>query len=271
MNQYKSKILHVWDQAGVSCVLAKYQRKLGHDVSVIKRDGFDKFEIMKFYNETILNSKIGIFFLRTAINYAKDYDIIHVHDLFEIVPKLKTKYGDKKIILHYHGTKLRETPQNKRQKAESLADYILVSTPDLLPHVKSEYLPNPVDTEHFSPRIIKENKKAISLITNFESKEKLISLLSKNGVKQNFEIWPREKTPIKYADMPNFLSNYEYLIDLKLVYDGNPAQAYSMVGLQGLSLGIKVINFEYKITKNLPEKHRPEKVIENLEKIYENI
>ena len=51
-----SRILHIWDQASVSCVLAKYQRKIGHEVSVIKRDGFDKFGIMHFYNETILKT-----------------------------------------------------------------------------------------------------------------------------------------------------------------------------------------------------------------------
>ena len=33
---YKPKILHLWDQAGVSCILAKYQRKIGYQVEVIK-------------------------------------------------------------------------------------------------------------------------------------------------------------------------------------------------------------------------------------------
>ena len=39
-----TKILHIWDQAGVACVLAKYQRRIGHDVKVIKRASFDKFK-----------------------------------------------------------------------------------------------------------------------------------------------------------------------------------------------------------------------------------
>lgn len=44
------KILHVWDQAGVSYVLAKYQRAIcGHDVEVLKRNGFDPFDIAGFY------------------------------------------------------------------------------------------------------------------------------------------------------------------------------------------------------------------------------
>jgi len=263
-----SRILHIWDQSSISCVLAKYQRKIGHEVSVIKRDGFDKFGIMHFYNETNLKSHLGLFFLKTALNYAKGYDVIHVHDLFQLIPKLKEKYQNKKIILHYHGSKLRKTPVEKRNKAESSADSVLVSTPDLLKFVKSQYLPNPIDIELFSPRIINENNKTVSLMTNYESNEKLNFLLRKNGINQNFEAWPRERKPIAYGEMPNFLSNYEYLIDLKLVYDGKPMPSYGVVGLQALSLGLKVINFEYKIVKGLPEQHRPEKVVEKLEKFY---
>lgn len=259
----------MWDQAGVSCVLAKYQRKIGHKVSVIKRDGFDKFGILQFYNETILKSHLGLLFLKTALNYAKDYDVIHVHDLFELISKLKVKYPNKKIILHYHGTKLRITPMKKRNKAESCADSILVSTPDLSKFVNAQYFPNPIDIEHFSPRIINENNKTISLMTNYESHEKLNFLLKKNGINQNFDAWPREIKPIAYVDMPNFLSSYEYLIDLKLVSDGNPMSSYGVLGLQALSLGLKVINFEYKIVKGLPEQYMPEKVVEKLEKIYE--
>jgi hypothetical protein len=264
-----SKILHIWDQASVSCVLAKYQRKLGHEVSVIKRDGFDKFGIMQFYNETILKSHLGWLFLKTALNYAKDYDVIHVHDLFQLIPKLKVKYSNKKIILHYHGTRLRETSMEKRNEAESFADIVLVSTPDLLKFVNAQYLPNPIDVEHFFPRTINKNNKTISLMTNFESNEKLNFLLKENGIDQNFESWPREQKPIAYADMPNFLSNYEYLIDLKLVSDGKPMSSYGVLGLQALSLGLKVINFEYNIVKGLPEQHIPKKIVERLEQIYE--
>ena len=270
MNSNKSKILHVWDQAGVSCVLAKYQRKMGYEVSVIKREGFDKFGIIKFYNETSLKSPLGFLFLKTALNYAKDFDIIHVHDLFQLVPKLKEKYPNKKIILHYHGTKLRVTPPKKRNKAESLANFVLVSTPDLLKFVKSSYLPNPVDVEHFSPRTINENNKAISVMSNSENKERLNFLLKKNGINQNFDALPRERKPIAYTDMPKFLSNYEYFIDLKLLCEGKPVPVFTLLGLQALSLGLKVINFEYKIVRGLPERHKPENVIKILNKIYED-
>ena len=177
-----SKILHVWDQASVSCVLAKYQRRLGHQVEVIKRSGFDKFEIMKFYNEKTISTPIGLLFLRKAAKYAKDFDIVHVHDQYKIVPMIKKLYPGKKIILHYHGTALRTTSENKRKDAESKSNAILVSTPDLTKYVDCIYLPNPVDLEHFSKKNIQKNNQAISLMTSFENKEKLVKLLTKNKI-----------------------------------------------------------------------------------------
>ena len=46
------KILHLNDQAGVSCVLAKYQNKLGNDVKVIKVSD-DKYGIYEYYHDYV--------------------------------------------------------------------------------------------------------------------------------------------------------------------------------------------------------------------------
>ena len=263
------KILHIWDQSGVSCVLAKYQRKLGHEVEVITRSGFDKFGIIKFYKEKTIKAPIGFWFLKKAENHAKNFDIIHIHDLYKIVPMIKKKYPEKKIILHYHGTILRNTPKNKRKDAELKSNIILVSTPDLTKFVDGTYIPNPIDIEHFSSRKIKKNNKALNLMTIWENKEKLEKLLIKNKICVKVDYIDREKNPIQYETIPDFLSNYEYLVDLKLVYDDKPMPAYGMIGLQALALGLKVINYEFKFTKEFPEKHRPEKVTEKLMGIYE--
>lgn len=263
------KILHVWDQAGVACVIAKYQRKLGHEVQVIKRNGFDKFEIMNFYNEKTIDSLIGFLFLKKVVKYTKDFDIIHVHDLYKIVPMIRKLHPKKKIILHYHGTTLRTTPEDKRKDAELKSNVVLVSTPDLKNFVDCTYLPNPIDLEHFSPRQIKKNNKALSLMTVRESKEKLLKLLSKNNVSVKVDFINRERNPIQYKKIPDFLSNYEYLVDLKLVYDDKPMPAYGMIGLQALALGMKVINYEFKVAEGFPDEHDPENVIAQLMRIYE--
>ena len=90
-----TSVLHIWDQAGVSCILAKYQRKIGMNSRVIKRTKFDNFEIMKFYNEKLYRSFLGIQFFKIAINKAENFEIIHVHDLFELIPKLRKKISKK--------------------------------------------------------------------------------------------------------------------------------------------------------------------------------
>jgi hypothetical protein len=42
-------------------------------------------------------------------------------------------------------------------KAQRLADRVIVSTPDLIQLVKgSIFLPNPIDTNHFNKKLIKE-------------------------------------------------------------------------------------------------------------------
>jgi hypothetical protein len=263
------KILHIWDQASVSCVLAKYQRKLGHEVEVIKRSGFDKFGILKFYNEKSIKTPIGFLFLKKAANYTKNFDVVHVHDQYKVVPMIRKLFPRKKIILHYHGTFLRTTPKSKREDAESKSNVVLVSTPDLMKYVECTYLPNPIDLEHFSPQRIMDNNKGVCLMTKRESKEKLTTLLSKYNFSIDIDFFNRERTPIEYGKIPKFLSNYEYLVDLKLVYGMNPMPAYGMIGLQALAIGMKVINHEFKVKTEFPEEHNPEKIVEKLMRIYE--
>jgi hypothetical protein len=263
-----TKILHVWDQAGVACVLAKYQQKLGHESKVIKRAGFDKMKIFSFYRGTEFKTMFGSKFLKIAEKEAGKYDIIHVHDLFNLVPNLKKKYPNKKIILQYHGSRLRKTPQEKRSKDECFADKILVSTPDLKEFVDSEYIPNPIDTEHFSIKKKIRNNKALCIMTESETKEEVSKFLKKYKIELNYDEISRKDNPVLYNDMPNFLSHYEYYIDLKIDELGNNRKFLSMTGLQALSLGVKVLNYNFKIINKLPEQHYPENVIEKLMKIY---
>jgi hypothetical protein len=55
------RVLHVWDQAGVSGILAKYQRSLGHVAEVVVRDGYDPAGQKKFYREHIIGPKKYLF------------------------------------------------------------------------------------------------------------------------------------------------------------------------------------------------------------------
>ena len=265
------KILHIWDQAAVACTLAKYQRKLGHESIVIKRNGYDPYGIMSFYNEKTLNVKFSKIFTWLVVKKAKNYDIIHIHDLFEIVAVIREKYPKKKIVLHYHGSILRLTPRNILQKYESKVDCILVSTPDLLNFVEGTYLPNPIDIEHFHPRKVKKNQRALSVMSKWESQEVLDNLLKSRNISLNIFYQNRNLKPIKYSEMPDYLSDFEYFIDLKLVYNSKPMPAFGCLGLQSLSLGLKVLNYKFQIEDKFPTDHCPEKVTSNLLQIYSEL
>jgi hypothetical protein len=127
------KILHINDQAGVACILAKYQRDNRIESKVLLFDSiltnykFDRFGILKFYKDYVDIVK-GINYLDYCISEAKDADIIHIHSMEELVVKIRKIYGNsKKIILHYHGTDIRglkpnfTTFQNIKTKTKLLA------------------------------------------------------------------------------------------------------------------------------------------------------
>ena len=101
------KILHIHDQAGVACILAKYQRNNGIESKVLSSYKFDKFGIFKFYKDYV-NIIEPVNFVDYCISEAKDADIIHIHSMEELVIRMRKKFGNsKKIILHYHGTHIR--------------------------------------------------------------------------------------------------------------------------------------------------------------------
>jgi hypothetical protein len=184
------KILHINDQAGVACILAKYQRIKGQESKVLSYNKIDKFGILKYYKDYVDIVERDNF-IKYCISEAKNANVIHIHSKEELVIKMRKTFGNsKKIILHYHGTDIRNpaiistisnsTLQNIKSKSKSfvakgryrvrliqmgyyksvqklriesqkLADEILVSTSDLLSLLpNAKYLPNPVDVEHFS-------------------------------------------------------------------------------------------------------------------------
>jgi len=101
------KILHINDQAGVACILAKYQILNNTKSKVLSSNEIDKFGILKFYRDYV-NIVKPTNYLDYCISQAKDTDIIHIHSKEEIVVKMRKIFGNsKKIILHYHGTDIR--------------------------------------------------------------------------------------------------------------------------------------------------------------------
>jgi glycosyltransferase involved in cell wall biosynthesis len=291
------RILHVWDQAGVACILAKYQRLQGHDAKVIMNRGQDKYGIYKFYEKYISDFRLEDF-TEKCLEEAELADIIHIHSRIDILFKLRRKFGrSKKIVLHYHGTDIRgpyrpenhvpmrlrlsnivlksramaKTSRRKRFHigAQLLADIVIVSTPDLLSIVSDAiYVPNPVDTDHFKPQVIYEKKKrALTLKTEVNNAQWALDYCKNNNIRLDIEIYDRSLGPIMHADMPNFLGQYSVYVDIRYVNE-TILQGLSKTALEALGCGVKVLDYQLKYQFGLPIEHDPVNVVSRISSIY---
>jgi Glycosyltransferase Family 4 len=265
------KILHVWDQAGVACILAKHHRRNGHEVKIMKRVGYDPFGISKFYGEPLLDLD-GKTFLKFVTRESANYDVIHVHSLYKIIPELRKKSIDKKLVLHYHGTEARKRNNDLvKEQAEYKADVIIGSTEDLKEFVSNiHYAPNPVDTEHFKPCHSLNSTKAFTITTVRGDVQWVLNYIKRNNIDLHVDVIDREKRPIPYSELPNIFRQYGIYIDIKYI-DGMFLKAMSKTGLESLACGLAVLNYESKFVEKLPEQHKPNVAADKMLQIYRSI
>jgi hypothetical protein len=259
-------ILHVWDQAGVSCVLSKYQRRLGHEVSILKRNGYDPFNFFSFYNEPLYDLD-GKKFINFVIDESKKYDTIHVHSLYKIVPSIRKKYKNKIIILHYHGSELRNgladpSLQKLINEADQKANLVFLSTPDLTkyPSEKRTYIENPIDIDHFKSLERPLEEKYFTFKTSQTDFNTFTEYLHKNNLKIDVTIHDRTITPISYGQMPEFFSNYSVYVDIRIVKN-QIIESLSKTALEALACNLRVLSFDLKYLNEFPPKHSAANVV----------
>jgi hypothetical protein len=304
------KVLHINDQAGVSCILAKYQQRNGIESKVLSSNIIDKFGILKFY-KAYVNLVDPVDFLDYCISEAKNADIIHIHSNEALVFRIRKIFGNsKKIILHYHGTDIRgfktkknseisikQNLQNKKKlfthkiknriwlikqgyyhsfsmESQKLANEILVATPDLLSLVPyAHYLPNPIDSDHFSKvndNRIRSNNNALTIHTETGDIKKTLEYCKTNNISIKINVYDRTKKPLLYEEIPNFLKKYDIYVDIRMVND-KILENYSKTALESLSCGLKVLNYKLEYIDKLPEEHHPLNVVNQLQNIYNKI
>ena len=260
-------ILHVWDQAGVSCVLSKFQRKIGHKVSILKRNGYDPFNFFSFYNEPLYDLD-GKKFINFVIDESKKYDVIHVHSLYKIVPLIRKKYKEKIIILHYHGSELRNgllDPSLHKliNEADQKADLVFLSTPDLTKYQSEKriYIENPIDIDHFKPlKKRTSEEKYITFKTSQTDFGSFKEYLQKNNLKIDVTIHDRTINPISYGHMPEFFSNYSVYVDIRIVKNVI-IESLSKTALEALACNLRVLSFDLRYLDKFPPNHSAANVV----------
>ncbi len=161
-----------------------------------------------------------------------------------------------------------------RAESQKLANEILVSTPDLLTLVPSaKYLPNPIDSDHFSRKndnLNKENIDVLTIHTETGDIQKTLEYCKTNNISFKINVYDRTKTPLLYAEIPNFLKKYDIYVDIKIIND-KIIESLSKTGLESLSCGLKVLNYKLEYLDKLPEMHNPVNVVNQLENIYNKL
>lgn len=274
-------ILHVWDTAGVGSILCKWQRKLGHRSSVLARSMFDPFGISRYYGSTTVDGGPELFFIKAHL-MAVQAEVLHIHDLVRLLSWWRRLHICKRIVLHEHGSRTRDTPPDVRAPLERYVDHILVAMPEMLEygHTKQPtYLPIPIDTDLFMPRNIPQNNKGLVLMQRSQTKQETLRLLENHGygdvnwdcvVRGNKLVYGGRRNSL-YQDMPEMLSQYQYYADIRIV-NGTLLRDYSSTALQAMSIGLDVTGGpDYNIHNKLPDIHRPENVVATLNDVYESL
>ena len=292
-------ILHVWDQSGVACILAKYQNKLGHNAKVIRRANYDPYSIYEFYRDFVEFVEESNY-LEFCLKEAKNADIIHIHSRTDVLLYLRKKLEhESKIVMHFHGTDLRgirrkytindlmANPKllfkNKRVArirqrnnllAEESADKVLYSTPDLKKFLKVSYpvLVNiPIDTEHFTKGQNIETKEDFFIFNTqaISNMDWIVNYCKRNGI-NNLKVIDRIHQPIKYSEMPGFLKQYKTYVDVRYVND-KLLHNLSTTALQSLACGLDVLDYNLDRITELPNDRVGSNATRIVQKIYEEL
>lgn len=288
----KLKILHVWDQAGVSCLLALYQRKLGHQADIIIREEYssgiaetygltgqmfflrekiDKtttvrrvyYQLPKVMQSFIRAAKFKLRSLRffvIVMKKAKHYNVLHIHSRWMCIFFVPFK----KKIMHWHGDDCRRKPTFKPRLKRWITRLFIhfyskhhimyVSTPDLLEEVpNSRWLPNPVDLNHFHKRSCSLGNTACYTHNWYETGEHAHKLALTNGWKLTILDRAAPKQEwIPHQLFPQYLASFEYFIDRQKIH------SLSKTALEALALGLKVVQgWDGKIVTKLDPQHHP--------------
>ena len=299
------KILHVWDQAGVSCLLALYQRKLGHQADVIMREEFSAgmlelyglTEKMVFLNEKIdplspirkayyrlpkqvqgtirpLKRKMrSLRFYFQVSKMAHSYDVIHIHSCWMAVFLLPFK----KKIIHWHGDECRVKPCLTPKFKWLLTHFFIkfysrnhemyVSTPDILSCVpKSVWLPNPVDINLFHERNLSKPNTALYCLNWYEDGSHAQKIAKAEELDLTILDRRNAKNWIRHEYFADYLAAFEFYIDRQAI------PSLSKTALEALSLGLKVVQgWDNKIIEGLNPRHDPEVCARRTLEIYERL
>jgi glycosyltransferase involved in cell wall biosynthesis len=199
------------------------------------------YDVLYFPRKRGLYSKT----MGTLLNVLRSKGILHVNYALQdayLAGKLRGGF-----LLHAHGSDLRWSIAGRWgwvvRSSLKVASKVIVATPDLLETAReyradAQYLPNPVDTERFAPLPSEKGstKTALYFPKWYETlPDELVKELRKAGF-----VLSTPTAPVKYEDMPQYLSAHEVFIDRFTI------RALSKTCLEAMSCGIPSIDYRHR-------------------------
>lgn len=256
-----TRVLHVWNTAGVASVIAKFtDRGFGTSSRVITRRAADRVGLTTYGRA--YDDGPARFFLR-ALSMAGEADLVHVHSLDRLVPWLKRLYR-KPVVLHYHGTDIEGRWEEKRSRW-GRADYIAVSTPNLLVGAPGSavHIANPVDTDLFRPIAGgRPPNSAVSFRYGMDGDTEALAQ------KMGLDLTWYDRWTVPHEKMPETLSRFAYYIDLRKPPGHIQARSLGKAALESLACGCRAVDWTGKVYDSLPDQHVPEKVAARWSEVY---
>ena len=271
------KILHIFDCAASACLIAREQRKQGHEAVVTSFASMDPFGFLTYYGEHRMETNSQIWIQYVMDHMVPDYDIIHVHFMWGVIPHIRQRHPDKKIICHYQGSDARTFPTDtNRQHAESLADAVLYSIGDikhLMPERAVRFYA-PIDSEMFKKKAMRfKTIHALCYLTQPSDLDKnMVKEWCHNNYGGKLTIVDRtdSKLHVLYAEMPKFLANFNTYIDIRY-QNGKIIDDWSATAEQCLNMGHRVMDWNGDYQHGLDSKYKSENVLKQLESTYESL
>ena len=239
------KVLHLNNPAQVASNLVFAQRELGIDANLAitgNKNLHDNYD----YDLSTIPTKYfqGKFELgRRLYGLIKDCDILHYHG-----QAISAGYRDlilwagimnKPVILHYHGSEIRNKKPSKF--TNDFVKHIYVSTPDLLKSVPdAEWLPNPTNLEKIVYSDLDINEKLVILhapsnrkIKNTQAVIDSIEVLKEEGIEVELNLAEN----IEHEKLMRMISQSHVVIDWV-----NPDFGiYGVLSIESMATGRPVI------------------------------
>jgi glycosyltransferase involved in cell wall biosynthesis len=237
------RIAHINNISGVASIIAKQQRKEGHNIEVFV---FNKI-IYKQFGGTKFNYYLPLsrwkFFRRL-----NEYDIWHYHYPYGSLKRsLDRRHKDKIYLKHYHGNDIRGMYDD---------DFCVVSTPDLLQYAPNgKWLPNPIDLIELESIIpLNQKQTRITKIAhypyyqNYDSNDYYTTVLSEIGNEKKSEVV--RISNLSHIKTLETISSCDIVIG-KILPD---VGWFGKFELEGMALGKPVITY---VSDELYEKYKP--------------